>query len=93
MYRLGLEAMLGFRKVGNSLHIDPVIPPEWDGFEIRYQFGESRYLIQVENPGHVSQLVGKILLDGEQLKNNLIPLADDKKDHQVVVVMRGKDGL
>jgi cyclic beta-1,2-glucan synthetase len=87
MYRLGLEAILGFRKVGNNLHIDPVIPPDWDGFEIRYQFGEASYCIQVRNPGHVSQHVGKILLDGKQLEMNSIPLLDDKQEHQVVVIM------
>lgn len=90
MYRLGLEAMLGFRKAGNSLIINPVIPPEWDGFEIRYQFGESRYLIQVENPGHVSRKVGKVLLDGKQVKSKSIPLVDDKKEHQVVVILKAK---
>ena len=33
MYRLGMEAILGFKIMGETLHIDPVIPPEWDGFE------------------------------------------------------------
>ncbi|MHB9031975.1 MAG: GH36-type glycosyl hydrolase domain-containing protein, partial [Anaerolineae bacterium] len=37
MYRLGLEAILGFSKRGNNLRIEPVIPPEWDGYEINYR--------------------------------------------------------
>ena len=87
MYRLGLWAILGFHKIGNTLHIDPVIPPEWDGFEIRYQFGESVYLIQVHNPDHVARHVRQVLLDGQPLQDGSIPLVDNKQEHQVVVTM------
>ncbi len=91
MYRLGLEAILGFHKIGNSLYIDPVISPDWDGFEIRYQFGESVYWIQVNNPEHVTQHVRQILLDGQPLNNGSIPLVDDHQEHRAVVTM-GKSG-
>ncbi|MDP2966598.1 MAG: glucoamylase family protein [Pelolinea sp.] len=91
MYRLGLEAILGFQKIGNTLHIDPVIPPTWDGFEIRYQFGESVYLIQVHNPEHVARHVQQMLLDGQPLNDESIPLVDDKQEHRVVVTMGNKD--
>ena len=88
MYRLGLEAILGFRKTGNILHITPIIPPAWDGFEIRYQFGKSVYLIQVHNPEHVTSHVRQILLDGQPLLNDgYIPLVDDQQEHGVVVTM------
>lgn len=87
MYRLGLEAILGFHKVGNSLHIDPVIPPAWDGFEIRYQFGESVYCLQVKNPEHVTRHVRQIILDGQLLNNGPVPLVDDHHEHRVVVTM------
>ena len=87
MYRLGLEAILGFHKIGDSLHIDPVIPPEWDAFEIRYQFGNSMYWIRVSNPDHVTQHVCQILLDGNPMKDGTIPLIDDQRMHVVVVTM------
>ncbi len=90
MYRLGLEAILGFHKVGNSLQIDPVIPPHWDGFEIRYQFGESVYKIQVHNPEHVAHEVRQVVLDGLGLKENFIPLVDDHQEHDVIVTMGSK---
>jgi cyclic beta-1,2-glucan synthetase len=91
MYRLGLEAILGFKKIGDSLHIDPVIPPAWNGFEIRYQFGESVYLIQVNNPEHVAHHVRQMLLDAQPLKDGTVPLVDDKQEHRVVVTMGNKD--
>jgi cyclic beta-1,2-glucan synthetase len=87
MYRLGLEAILGFRKIGDTLHIDPVIPPAWDGFEIRYQFGEAAYLIEVHNPDHIADHVRQMLLDGLPLTDGTIPLVDDKQEHRVVVTM------
>jgi cyclic beta-1,2-glucan synthetase len=89
MYRLGLEAILGFKKIGDTLHIEPVIPPTWDGYEIRYQFGDSVYLIQVDNSEHGSQHVREIRLDGEVLKDKSIPLVDDHLEHRVVVVLGG----
>ena len=37
MYRVGLEAILGFRLEGDELVIDPCIPPSWPGFGIEYR--------------------------------------------------------
>ena len=91
MYRLGLEAILGFKKIGDTLHIDPVISPAWEGFGIRYQFGESVYSIQVDNPEHVAQHVRQILLDGKPLNNGSIPLVDDHNKHRVIVTLGNAD--
>ncbi|MBA3075048.1 MAG: hypothetical protein FP831_15700, partial [Anaerolineae bacterium] len=87
MYRLGMEGILGFRKVGNTLVMDPVIPPEWDGFEIKYKFGVTLYLIQINNPTHVARGVQRIELDGQPLEGFSIPLTDDGLEHQVIVSM------
>ena len=87
MYRLGIEAILGFQKIGDSLHIDPVIPPAWNGFEIRYKFGDSVYIIQVNNPQHVTRNVLQIVLDGKRLSDASIPLVDDRQEYQVIVTM------
>jgi cellobiose phosphorylase len=87
MYRLGLEAILGFKKQGNSLIIDPVIPPKWDGFDIHYQFGESVYLINVRNPGHVSHNVIQMALDGVAASGKAVALVDDKRQHNIDVVL------
>lgn len=87
MYRLGLEGILGFRKIGNTLLIDPVIPANWDGFTIHYRFGGSKYLIQVKNPDHVTRKVTKIELDGHLLSGSSVPLIDDNLEHVVTILM------
>jgi len=87
MYRLGLEAILGFKKTGSTLRIDPVIPPEWDGFEITYHFEKSTYFIKVVNPEHISRNIRQVLMDGKPLNEASIPLVDDGQEHRVEVTM------
>ena len=87
MYRLGIDGMLGFHKVADTLRIDPVIPPQWDGFEITYRFGAATYQIAVHNRDHIAHGVRQVTLDGTPLAERIIPLLDDGKEHPVVVEM------
>jgi cyclic beta-1,2-glucan synthetase len=88
LYRAGLEWILGFRKRGSALRIDPCIPKEWKGFEIAYRHGDSLYRITVENPKGVCRGVSQLSLDGAPLPGEaLIPLADDGGEHRVQVVL------
>jgi len=87
IYRLGLTALLGFKKTGDTLRIDPVIPPTWDGFEIDYQFGSTSYQIKVHNPRHLAHHVQDVKLDGKILDNTTIALIDDGQEHNVEVLM------
>ncbi len=32
-YRVATEGILGVTKRGDRLHLDPALPPEWDGYE------------------------------------------------------------
>ena len=45
-YRTGIENILGLHLAGNQLTIDPRIPSEWEGFSVRYRYGQSTYNIQ-----------------------------------------------
>jgi cyclic beta-1,2-glucan synthetase len=87
MYQLGLNALLGFKKTGSTLRIDPTIPPAWDGFEIHYQFGAASYQINVTNPQHLAHNVQYVELDGKKLEQTAIPLVDDGQEHRVEVIM------
>ena len=85
MYRLGVEAILGLRRVGQSLQLDPCIPQAWADFSLTYRYGQTTYEIQVENPNKVNRGVQQITLDGEVLADGLIPLRADGGRHQVQV--------
>jgi cyclic beta-1,2-glucan synthetase len=86
-YRVALEALLGFRKEGESLVLDPCIPRGWPGFEIVYRHGSATYTIAVENPLGVCRGRLSLKLDGEILPGNRIALADDGKTHAVQLVL------
>ncbi len=90
MYRAGTEWLLGIRKAGQMLTIDPCIPRHWPGFEASYRFGKTQYEIKVENPGAVMRGVTRIELDGKTLTGVSIPLVDDGAGHQVNVTLGQK---
>jgi cyclic beta-1,2-glucan synthetase len=88
LYRAGLEWMLGFRKRGSALSIDPCIPRSWKGFEVTYRHGRTLYRITVENPKRVGSGVSRISLDGATLQGGtLVPLSDDGREHRIDVVI------
>jgi cellobiose phosphorylase len=87
MYRLGLEAILGLRRTGQTLKIDPCIPPGWPGYELIYREGQTSYRIRVHNPDGVNQGVRQVTLDGEELPEKAIPLLGDAAQHDVRVVL------
>ncbi len=87
MYRLGVEAILGLRRVGEVLQVNPCIPKHWPACELTYRHGEASYRIRVENPDGVNRGVRQVMLDGEVLPGWEIPLLDDGRPHEVRVLM------
>jgi cyclic beta-1,2-glucan synthetase len=82
MYRVALEGILGLRRRGASLSLEPCLPGDWPRFTLSYLFGKTRYEIQVERgdqPG--------TRLDGQPLPDGTIPLVDDGQPHQARVVL------
>ncbi|MFD3263845.1 GH36-type glycosyl hydrolase domain-containing protein [Phenylobacterium ferrooxidans] len=67
MYRAGLESLLGLRRHGGALLLDPCIPRHWPGFKLVYRFGAARYEMEVENPDGVCRGVTEAVLDGVRL--------------------------
>ena len=64
MYRAGMEGILGIRREGACMIVEPCIPAAWPGFEARVQLGSARYDIRVENASHHSRGVSCAVLDG-----------------------------
>jgi cellobiose phosphorylase len=87
MYRLGLEAILGIRRAGGALQIDPCVPADWPGYELTYRAGGTTYRIRVQNPDRVNRGVRRVTLDGEVLPGSRIPLLGDGHQHEVRVLM------
>ncbi|MGH7497427.1 MAG: GH36-type glycosyl hydrolase domain-containing protein [Gemmatimonadales bacterium] len=86
MYRAGLESILGFRKHGDKLTIDPCVPVDWREYRIDYRHGRSAYAIVVANPDGGEGGVVEVTLDGIALEGDTIPLIDDGNAHSVRVL-------
>jgi len=84
MYRLLIESFLGLRLEGDKLFIEPCLPSDWDKLKVRYRFRETVYNLDIIRiPGTAKRI--SITIDGKELKNEIIPLADDLKEHSVEV--------
>ena len=86
LYRVGLEAILGFTKRGETLEIDPCIPSEWKEFSIEYRHGESTYSITVKNPSGAQKGVAAVLLNGSPVTSP-IDLKSDGQRYEVIVTL------
>ena len=89
MQRAGLEGILGLRRRGDHLELEPCIPPTWPRFEISLRHGASRYQIVVENPASVSRGIATAHLDGAALdcRPLRVRLADDGAVHRLDVTL------
>lgn len=90
MYRVGIENILGLRRKGDKLYFTPSIPPEWQGYEMKYQYEDTSYEITFSNPEGVATGIRAVSLDGEPLPHKEVPLVKDGQHHRVEVVM-GKE--
>ncbi len=85
MYRIGLEQLLGFTKVGNTLRIHPCVPTTWPEYELSYRFGTSQYEVLVREPAAVQRRGARVTVDGVHIASGIIALVDDGTHHRVIV--------
>jgi cyclic beta-1,2-glucan synthetase len=90
MVRAGVEFILGLTLHGDSISIDPCIPPHWPGFELQLNVKGVAWKIQVTNPDGVSRGIKELALDGVARPSHgapRLPVARDGKPHLLKVVM------
>lgn len=89
MHRAGVEGILGIRREGNWLILDPCIPGAWPGFDARVVLGEARYDIQVISLEHRGSGISNAVLDGAPLPCNGGPLrvAMAPGEHRLAVTL------
>jgi cyclic beta-1,2-glucan synthetase len=91
MYRAWVEEVLGLKVYGDHLQLNPVIPGGWEGFHLRYRHGEAIYEIQVENPEGCERGVSWVEMDGQRLRDGVIPLERNLVKHRILVRMGKSD--
>jgi cellobiose phosphorylase len=87
MYRVALEAILGFRRHGQFLLFQPCVPPSWSDYEITYRHGRATYEIRFDNSSGAGRGVRSVMMDGRPLPNGSVPLRDEDLTHDVRVII------
>ncbi|HSV45631.1 MAG TPA: glycosyltransferase 36 associated protein, partial [Ramlibacter sp.] len=89
MYQAGVEGILGLRREGAFLVVDPCIPPHWPGFEATVKVGGTCYEISVVSPAGRCRAVVHALVDGVALNviDGRVRLALDGASHSAHLEM------
>lgn len=86
MYQVGLEWILGIRRRGTRLWLNPCIPDSWPGFTVEYRLGSTVYTLAFSREGQGDP--GQELLSAGP--DAFIELADDGKPHRINIHLSGK---
>jgi cellobiose phosphorylase len=92
LYRVALETILGFRLAGDTLRVEPCVPPGWPGYEITYRHRSATYRVRVVNPAGTGRGVVSVILDGQPAAGGAVPLRDDGREHDVRVTLGNTEG-
>jgi cyclic beta-1,2-glucan synthetase len=85
LFRGALEALLGLKRRGAVLEIDPCLPAAWHGFSVSLRHGDSRYEIEVEISPSAFSKAPCVMVDDELIADTRLPLIDDGTSHRVVI--------
>lgn len=77
-YNVGIRDLLGIKKEGSILNIEPCVLDKFKKFNITYKYLDTTYDIEVKK-----DKIDKILVDGTSVSK--IKLVNDKKKHDVVI--------
>jgi cyclic beta-1,2-glucan synthetase len=83
MYQLIIDSFIGLKREGDTLKFTPCIPEEWKTFELNYRFVDTSYHISFVQSATKEKRSITISLDGNNLENDIIPLVNDSKTHEV----------
>ena len=81
------QAILGVQPTYDGLSIDPCIPEGFGDFTLTRRFRGATYYFDVKNPNNVVKGVAYLEVDGKQVKGNVVPVEDGKKEYHVTVHM------
>ncbi len=81
------QYILGIQPDYDGLAIDPCIPKQWKEYSVKRKFRNKGFNITIKNPKGISKGVKSILLNGEELESNFIPLTKTNQVNEIQVTM------
>ena len=71
-YKTGIENILGLRKQGDTVTLDPRVPTDWPAFTLRLRHGSSTYIVRYQHSHN-------------QLATTKFTLIDDGQEHIITI--------
>jgi cellobiose phosphorylase len=68
------QGILGIRPEHDGLRVNPALPADWDGFSATRRFRGTTYRITVEKAVGATGRVKSLVVDGQPVEGNVIPL-------------------
>jgi cellobiose phosphorylase len=79
--------ILGIQPTFDGLKVEPVIPCDWNGFEVERSYRGVRYQIHVERKGSGNEV--ELEVDGQPIEGTIIPIPPPgTKEVQVRTILR-----
>ncbi len=84
-WRLGIEGILGIRRVEGGVRIDPCIPTSWGHAEARLRGPAGTLVVSIEDPEGVGRGVVGVEVDGKVLRDGVVHFPEDGGERRVIV--------
>ncbi|MFL9923343.1 glucoamylase family protein [Herbaspirillum lusitanum] len=84
MYRLIVESLLGLTVEAEILRLKPSLPADWSGYEMRYRYWDTSYLIRVRRGEGAAR---RLLLDGLEQQAEWVVMVNDQREHLVEITL------
>jgi cyclic beta-1,2-glucan synthetase len=84
-WRLGIEGILGIRRVEGGVRIDPCIPTSWRRAEARVRGPAGTLIVSIEDPDGVGSGVVDREVDGKRVRDAVVRFPEDGSERRVVV--------
>jgi len=81
------QHILGIRPEFSGLRVDPCIPADWNEVKVNRKFRNATYHIHIKNPSGLNRGVHEMMVDGKRIPGNVLPVFQDRKIHDVQVVL------
>jgi len=81
------QYILGIRPEYDGMRIDPCLPKDWKGFTAERRWRGKILKIEVKNESSVNKGIKELILNGQSMEGNLVPVEALKEENTIVAIM------